>query len=107
MPYQILLTIVFTIHPAVTPDANKRAFVLFADILNVNPVVDPISLVVVSVYSTVFPLNTDIIFPDLVPTALLTVYSKNAPVYPLCGIVYIVVDPVPALILTVVFNEGA
>ena len=109
MTFYILLIIVFNVHPVVVADELNTALFPLTATLNVTPVVVPISVVVVSVKLAVDPLHIDIICPALAPVEplLINVYSKNAPVYALVGIEYIVFVPPVKLVLVVVFNDGA
>ena len=109
MPFYIDFIIVLTVQPAVVAELLNTAFEPTIPILNVTPVVVPISVVCVSVKLTVEPLHIDIIFPDLAPVAplLINVYSKKAPVYALVGIEYIVLVPAVNETLVVVYNDGA
>jgi hypothetical protein len=85
LPYYILLTIVFTSQPVVVADTCNEAFEPSDDIVNVTGDVEPISVVVVSVKLTDEPLKIDITCPALAPVVFDTVYSNQAPVYPLTG----------------------
>jgi hypothetical protein len=78
--YYIPFIIVFIIAP-VDPVTCSEAEPNVIATENINSEVDPISVVVVSVYLILLPLHIDIICPALALLPDIKVYSKNAPSY--------------------------
>jgi hypothetical protein len=96
--------IVFMFHPAVVADDVNAIAPATMYTPNANAVVEPKSVVVVSVKLTALPDHIAMICPALALEPDLAVYSNQAPSYELVETEYMVVDPMFAVDVVDVYN---